>query len=226
MPARGYIFYLKVSERLTRVRGLVGIRPIHSDMKHFPKEFDALVPGAACRRVAISRATRQEMAQIYPRIAASFMQHIASLDTCQNIRRRHQDNIWSITDRRDGALIGLYAMAMLTPEGHRALLSGEFDAPDPRLSHVAATGDQVAAIYKWGVFAPGIAVAAIPLVAERMNTPDYRDLDLYGNGSTEAGRRIMRSVGFRKVDDPRTPLLFKYERLGKRGLPGVTQYSS
>lgn len=154
------------------------------------------------------------------------MQHIASLETCQNIRRRHQDNIWAITDRRDGSLIGLYAMAMLSPEGHRALLVGEFDAPDPRLSHVAATGDTVSAIYKWGVYAPGLAVAAIPLVAERLNTPDYRDLDLYGNGSTPAGRRIMESVGFRKVEDPRTPRLFKYERLGKRGLPGFTRFTS
>lgn len=195
-------------------------------MKHFPKEFDALAPSAVAARIVISRSTRKELAQIYPRIAASFMQHIASLETCQNIRRRHHDNIWSIVDRRDGALIGLYAMAMLSPEGHRALLVGEFDGPDPRLSHVAATGDEVSAIYKWGVFAPGIAVAAIPLIAERLNTPDYRDLDLYGNGSTIAGRRIMQSVGFRASEDPRTPLLFKYERLRKRGLFDVTRYTS
>ncbi len=195
-------------------------------MQHFPKEFDALDPIVATKRVRISRSSAEELAAIYPRIAAAFMQHMATLETCENIRRRHHDNIWSIHDRRNNHLVGLYAMAMLSPAGHAALDSGTFDAPDPRLSHVAATGDPVAAIYKWGVFAPGIAVAAIPLIAERLNGPDYRDLDLYGNGSTEAGQRIMQSVGFRRVEDPRTPLLFRYERLSKRGLFDVTRYSS
>ncbi|NNU81441.1 hypothetical protein HMH01_13445 [Halovulum dunhuangense] len=194
-------------------------------MKHYTKEFDALDPTLAARRVSVARASAEELAQIYPQVAASFMQQVASLATCQDIRRRHHDNIWAIRHRRDGALIGLYAMVMLSPEGHAALLIGDFDAPDPRLSHVAATGDPVAAIYHWGVYAPGIAAAAIPLMAERLSSPDYRHLDLYGNGSTPAGRRIMKSLGFHRVEDPRTPQLFKYERLARRGLFEITGYS-
>lgn len=195
-------------------------------MKQVSKEFDALDPIVATTRVRVVRATEKELAAIYPRIAAAFKQHMATLDTCENIRKRHHDNIWAIRDARQGSLIGLYAMAMLSEEGHRALRCGEFDAPDPRLSHVAGTGDNVSAIYKWGVFAPGLAVAAIPLMAERLNGPDYRDLDLYGNASTAAGERIMTSVGFRRVNDPRTPMLFKYQRLRKRGLFNFTKYSS
>ncbi|MEM8787669.1 MAG: hypothetical protein AAGE76_05370 [Pseudomonadota bacterium] len=193
-------------------------------MKHFSKEFDALDPSAAAARVRIARATAQEMEVIYPRIAVSLAQHIATLNTCQNIRRRHRDNIWSIFDRRDGRQIGLYAMAMLTRDGHAAVLDGTFEANDPRLSHVAATGEPVSAIYKWGVYAPKTAVAAIPLIAEQLLTPDYRDVDLYGNGSTAAGRRIMVSVGFVKAGAPRTPLLYKYERLAKRGLFDVAEF--
>lgn len=194
-------------------------------MKHFAKEFDALPPGPSARRVGIARASEQELAEIYPTVAAALTQHVASIETCQYIRKRHLDNIWAIRDRRDDRLIGLYAMAMLSPEGHAALLHGDFDAPDPRLSHVAETGAPVSAIYKWGVYAPGMAAAAIPLIAERLTTPDYRDLDLYGTGTTEAGRRIMRSVGFLEVTDPRTPHLFRYERLPKRGLYEFTRYS-
>ncbi len=144
------------------------------------------------------------------------MQHMATLDTCQSILRRHNDNIWAIIDRREDRLIGLYAMAMLSPEGHAALLAGNFEAHDPRLSHVAALGEKVAGIYKWGVFAPGIAAAAIPLISERLRTPDYRNLDLFGNGSTPRGRKIMESVGFQKVANPRTPRLYRYERLANR----------
>lgn len=195
-------------------------------MRHYVKEFDALDPSLAALRVRIGRATEEDLAEIYPQIAASFQQHMATLETCENIRRRHRDNIWAIHDNRAGGLIGLYAMALLTLTGQTALLQGDFDAPDPRLSHVAADGDDVAAIYKWGVFAPGPAAAAIPLIAERLNSPDYRDLNLYGNGSTEAGRRIMRAVGFRRVDDPRTPFLFEYERLGKRELFGRNTHTS
>jgi len=187
-------------------------------MRHYAKEFDALDPNLATIRVRIGRTTQAELTEIYPQIAASFQQHMATLETCENIRTRHRDNIWSIFDNRSGDLIGLYAMALLTPTGQSALLQGKFDAPDPRLSHVAGNSDEVAAIYKWGVYAPGPAAAAIPLIAERLNSPDYRYLNLYGNGSTEAGRRIMRSVGFRRVEDPRTPFLFEYERLGQRQL--------
>lgn len=185
-------------------------------MKQIEREFDALGPISATKRVVIERASASQLAEIYPRIAASFMQHMASLDTCQSIRRRHHDNIWAIIDTRENRLAGLYAMAMLSPDGRAAVEQGSFEAHDPRLSHVAATGEKVAAIYKWGVFAPGIAAAAIPLIAERLLTPDYRDLDLYGNGSTPSGRRIMESVGFRRVQNPRTPRLYKYERLAKR----------
>jgi len=185
-------------------------------MMHLAKEFDTLDPEPARRRVVVTRARYVELRAIYPRAAAALMQRMASLDTCESIRKRHLDNLWSITDRRSDELIGMYAMAMLTEEGRAALLDGSFEAHDPRLSHVAATGEPVAAIYKWGVFAPAMAAAAIPLIAERLSTPDYRDLDLYGNGSTAAGRRIMRSVGFRPVDDPRTPNLFLYPRLSER----------
>lgn len=194
-------------------------------MKHFPKEFDALPAGVAAKRVKISRATEGELTRIYPRFAASLTQHIASLEICEFIRRRHRDNFWSITDRRDHALIGIYGMAMLTAEGHAALVQGEFEAPKPQLAHVAATGEPVSAIYKWGVYAPKLAAAAIPLIAQHLTTQDYGDLDLYGTGSTEAGRRIMESVGFFRVSDPRTPQLYKYERLGRRGLYEITRYS-
>ena len=149
----------------------------------------------------------------------------ASPQICESIRRRHRDNIWSIRDRRNNALIGIYAMAMLTEDGHRALLAGEFEAHDPRLAHVAETGDHVAAIYKWGVYAPGVAAAAIPLIARRLQLPPYDEVDLYGNGSTEAGKRIMRAVGFRKLETLAAPNLYIYARLANRAPKDLNQHS-
>ena len=188
------------------------------------KEFDALDASRADRRVAVGHATRWELSSIYPRAAEALAQQMASPQTCESIRRRHRDNIWAIRDRRNNALIGIYAMAMLTEDGHRALLAGEFEAHDPRLAHVAETGERVSAIYKWGIFAPGIAAAAIPLISRRLNVPPYDDINLYGTGSTVAGRRIMTSVGFRKLETLSAPNLYHYERLGNRASRNVNKY--
>ena len=65
-------------------------------MRHYTKEFDALGPSFATKRVRIERSTSEDLASIYPRIVAAFKQHMATLETCEHIRRRHVDNIWSI----------------------------------------------------------------------------------------------------------------------------------
>ncbi len=183
------------------------------------KEFDLLDPVPARRRVYILRSNPGELARIYPRASEAFAQHLASLAICESIRRHHEDNFWSIFDQRQHRLRGIYAMAMLTEDGLTALLSGTFEPQSPRLAHVTETGGSVAAIYKWGVYAPGVAAAAIPLIADHLAARAYSRADLYGNGSTPGGRRIMSSLGFRPVGDPRTPSLFRYRRLANRPAP-------
>lgn len=180
------------------------------------KEFDALCLEYAMKRVAVSRTSREELVEIYPQVAVSLAQHMASLETSERLRRHHDYNLWSIRDLRTRALIGIYAMAMLTQPGHAALLDGAFDARDPDPAHVAASGEEIDAIYKWTVFAPGVAAAAIPLIADMLKSDKFRALDLYGNARTAAGRRIMLSVGFRPLGDPRVPHLYYYKRLASR----------
>lgn len=182
------------------------------------KEFDALDAQTGLCRASIRRCTSEDLKAIYPKVGAAFLHRLATLDICEIIRRRHNDNLWSIHDTRNQKLCGIYAMAMLTHEGRSALLRGEFEPHDPRLAHVAETGSDVSAIYKWGVFAPGIAAAAIPLIANKLTQPDYKEIDLYGNGSTHAGERIMHALGFSSASTPRTPLLYKYQRLATRGV--------
>jgi len=187
-------------------------------MKSQTKEFDQLNPEPARRRVSIYRASEADLVEIYPRVAASLAQHIAKIETCECIRRQHADNFWSIRDNRTGSLTGIYAMVMLTEAGRVALLEGRFQADDPQLRHVAVTGSAVSAIYKWAVFAPGGAAAAIALIAERLKSSDYVDVDLFGTGATDQGRRIMRALGFRNVQQAASPLLFTYRRLHRSAL--------
>ena len=180
------------------------------------KEFDTLDPGPARKRVRVERATADDLKTFYPPTYASGSPRIASLETCEQIRRHHPDNIWSIFDQRDDSVLGFYAMTMLTESGLKALLRGDFEAHNPRLAHVASPDQRIHAIFKWGVHAPGMGAAAIPLISEMLNAPAYREIDLYGNGATAAGRRIMLALGFQKRDDPRTPLLYEYRRLLNR----------
>ena len=184
-------------------------------MKPFPREFDLLARVPASGRIAIAPTRAEDLRAIYPLADAALAHQLASLETCEAIRRRHPHNMWSVRDRA-GRLLGVYAMAMLSAAGLRALESGTFDAHQPDVSQTAGPDDPVAAVYKWGVYTPGIAAEAIPLVARLLSEPRYRCVNLYGKGTTEAGRRIMIRVGFEAVADPRNLYLYRYVRLANR----------
>ncbi len=74
----------------------------------------------------------------------------------------------------------------------------------------------VAAVYHWAVYAPGVAVAAVTLIAEHLQKPEYRSADLYGSGSTVSGRQIMLATGFVRVEDSHIPELHRYVRFANR----------
>ncbi len=192
------------------------------------KEFDTLAAPLAQSRVSIRRATAEDIVAVYPPEYANAADQLADRSTCERIRQANRDNIWTIVRRSNQQILGFYAMVMLSEAGQSALLMGRFAAHDPAMAHIAADGAPVAAIYKWGVHAPGIAAGGIPLVAARLQMPGYRQANLYGTGTTIGGRRIMVAQGFVPRNDPRTPGLFEYRRLANRSqsaasAPGLSQ---
>ena len=161
-------------------------------------------------------AKPEELAEMHPAIARALGVPIATLDVTERIRSGRADNIWSIWTRNGSMLSGLYAMVMLSREGLMAVESGDFLARDPDPAHLALPGAPVAAIYKWTIYAPGRAAAAIALMAERLRAPAYVAADLFGAGSTEAGRRIMEGLGFRVVRRGGDMPLYRYVRRANR----------
>lgn len=179
-------------------------------------EFDDLVAGPAQRGLRISMATAGELAEMHPAIARALGIPIAPLAVTEVIRRVRPDNIWSIWTRNGSVLSGLYAMVMLSAEGLEAVHARAFAARDPDPAHLAAEEAPVAGIYKWTIYAPGRAAAAITLMAERLRRPGYATADLFGAGTTEAGRRIMTKLGFRVLHPGGAAPLYQYVRRPNR----------
>ncbi len=158
-----------------------------------------------------------------PRIARSLGIDIASPEATERVRALRPDNIWAIRTGPGGVLSGLYAMLMLSQSGKEALIDGSINALDPAREHLAGPGEPVAAIYKWTIFAPGRAAAAIPLMAEKLREPAYAAADLFGVGITAAGRRIMERLGFEPYRTTTDRTLFRYERRINRHNPQMSE---
>ncbi len=185
-------------------------------MMEIVKEFDSLPIGRAASRLIVSPSTPVEISEIYPPFAETIGGQHASLETILRVQAAHPYNAWSIRSRGIPAVTGLYLMIMLNENGHEAVLNGSFNPVEPDQSHLGGVSGNLSAIYKWGVFARGFAVGAIPLVAAELRSPEFRKLDLYGRAATPEGRRMMETVGFLPDRNPSLKLLYKYERLENR----------
>lgn len=89
------------------------------------------------------------------------------------------------------------AFLMLNRAGMRGLFDGSLDASNPDLSLLAQQFERPAGIYIWALHARGIIHGGIPLVMEKINTPLYRDVDVYARAVTPEGIRFVNGTGFR-----------------------------
>lgn len=185
-------------------------------MTRTTKEFDLIFGPSRQNPVRITQTTEGELASFYPKMDDAFMHRLAPLKTCERIRRCNPDNMWTIHDAKSQSTLGLYANIMLSNAGHKALLDGSFKASAPSAIHTATQSDPVGAIYTWAVLAPGRAVLAIPLIAEKLKSPKYANINIYGNGMTNAGKRIMEALGFRQIQSSGHTALYMYLRLANR----------
>jgi predicted GNAT family N-acyltransferase len=88
------------------------------------------------------------------------------------------------------------AFLMLNRAGMRKLVDGTFDASDPDLSLLCQQFEKPAGIYIWALHARGTIHGGVPLVMEKLNTPLYRDVDVYARAVTPEGIRFVNGTGF------------------------------
>lgn len=127
---------------------------------------------------------------------------VASTDVVHRVVSHNPDCLWAIA-RRDRFDVtarrpeGLMAFLMLNRLGMLRLFDGSFDPTKPDLSFLAAQNEKPAGIYIWALHARGLIHGGVPLVLEKINTPLYRDVDVYARAVTPEGIRFVRGTGFR-----------------------------
>jgi len=128
---------------------------------------------------------------------------LASAAVVHRVVSHNPDSLWAIARKRHFDSTnpkgeGFVAFLMLNDAGMRQLMAGELDATNPDLSLIAAQNEKPAGIYVWAVFAPRVLVGGVPLVFEKISTPNYLDADLYSRGVTVEGYRFLDSLGFER----------------------------
>lgn len=106
-------------------------------------------------------------------------------------------SVWSL--RREGTIVGCYAMLHLNAAGFDRLKAFDFDAANPDTALLARPGDTVAAIYKWAVVAPRLAAEGIRTVSRRLAAAPFARADLYARATTPPAALLMAHLGFRPI---------------------------
>jgi predicted GNAT family N-acyltransferase len=151
--------------------------------------------------------------------------NVAGSDVVRRIVSHNPDTVWAIARREHFSAStpsgeGLMAFLMLNRAGMLRLFDGSFDASDPDLTLLARQNERPAGIYIWALYARGVLHGGIPLVMEKMNTPLYRDVDIYARAVTPDGVRFVTSTGFRlgaTFEGLRAPNLHMYTRASRNG---------
>ena len=153
------------------------------------------------QRLVAFNATFQDIETLLPR-ARRAMGGGAPNEVIHRVARHNPDSVWAIA-RRDryanGEAVaeGFVALLMLTEEGADQLLSGELDTINPPLHLLTRQNEKPAAIYCWGMYAPGAIAGGVSLVVEKASTPLYRDAPILVRTVTIEGLRMAQTVGFR-----------------------------
>ncbi len=113
-------------------------------------------------------------------------------------------------------MVGVWAMLMLNHIGLERILLGEFNGLNPSLKCLSPRLSTPMGIYIWAVVAPGIAAEGIKHASAFLQSPIYRNTNIFSRPNTEAGVRINKGLGFQPIDCG-TKGLYRYTRVANRG---------
>lgn len=178
------------------------------------KDFDTLRPTS---RLYVRPAEIGDLAETATFAVAQLqLLKLADLGIYESLSRFDQDMIQIFV--RHGAIVGVYAMLFLNSEGLCAMLAGKFDTHVPNKSFLATPPEEPAGIYNWFTACPGLAAAGFGNVAEILTRERFSRADLYARPASDAGRRIMKELGYRRIECA-TDDLFRYVRRVNRIQP-------
>ena len=192
-----------------RVPTTVGVHPLDRLDHHY-----------LCDRISIYTPPTSEIGPLMD-LARVELPGLACSDVVRRVALHNPDSFWAIRSRRQADAVtpaaprGCAAFLMLSEEGIDALVRGKLDATDPPLSLIVRQHERPAAIYFWLLFARG-TTPALALVMEKLQTPLYRDVDVFARTASKAGGQFSAALGFRRGiwwDGEFHPSLSLYRRL-------------
>lgn len=134
------------------------------------------------------------------RLGASAIGRVADPELVRRVLSHNPDNLWAIArlsryDAANPVAEGFFAFLMLNDEGLKRLADGTLDGANPDLKFLAHQHERPAGIYSWAMYAPGGLAGALPLIMEKISSPLYRGVDIFGRCVTAQGTHFTEAVG-------------------------------
>ena len=176
------------------------------------REFDLLVPIDHVR-MTVRPASRSELPCVFAMATKKIPTLSAALPYVEGVHAHNPDSI--LVYHRDGEIVGIYSMLMLSASGLERLLLGKLDTSAPDFDAVVASGERPAAIYNWAVVAPKLASEGLRHTSVYLRQPLYRRANIYARGTTKAARHIMEQGGYQRLGEVYNDL-YRYVRMANR----------
>lgn len=158
--------------------------------------------------VAVAPAVPNDIGDL-ARMARALIPDITATGTqLSHAASRDPDSI--LTFKTRGRLVGGIAFLFLNRIGLELLLRGRLDFSAPSIEVLADPTDDVTGIYTWATAVNGRGILALGNVAEHLSKRRFRHADMYARPNTADGRRLVQSVGYRRL--PAHENLWIYER--------------
>jgi hypothetical protein len=168
-------------------------------------ELDALVPASV---ISAEPATQKQL----PALAEIAKREIPGVNAKVGLARFLRADPESIfTFRRGDRLLGGIAFLYFNCRGHDALLLDNIDLKNPNREFLAASDEEVSAIYVWALAAYGRAVMGIANVAAYLRRPRFVGANYFAQPSSSAGRDLLIALGFEPIPSFQADL-WCYER--------------
>jgi hypothetical protein len=169
--------------------------------------------------VFIRRAKPDEIARIHALTKEAISAEVAALSVVEEVYKRNRDSFWTVNraadpNKRSPRLVGYIGMLHLNQAGRDRLEAGNFNAHEPDVRLVVASGIRPAAIYVWAIIAPKVGRQATSLVAQALGAELYRGVPIFATAGTLRGMNLMKGYGFSGAgNEPRLGQLFRLDQV-------------
>ena len=206
--------------RITRAAHALTARPTCQQ-----RQLDDLDVGNTAKRIVAFTPRGVEVEALMAR-ARLDIPELARTDVVLRVMSHNPDSFWAVAHRnRHSASApsgdGFFAFLMLNEAGLAQLAAGALDASNPDLALLAAQNEKPAGIYVWALHARGSLAGGVALIAEKISTPLYKDVDLYARAATVEGYRFLQRLGFQQgasVNGIHAPHLHTFRRSNRQPL--------